>query len=166
MNLGRERLVYSLEEGQSKADSKVLYYEVENLLCFERAIRFCYASLEVMIHNRNIRHQCQTFYQCSLSNEKELEKILLEVSSEDVEIHKTYDSYSLPADDFHLESVLSLGLVVAGYRLDIYQELRNHLPMKSRILLNHFISHLRDEIEFFKREKELVEVDSILYNLN
>jgi hypothetical protein len=151
----------SLMEGKNN-----IYYEVEDLLCFERAIRFCYASLEMMMHNRTIRQQCQHFSQWSLTNEEELEKILIESFDDEIKIEKKYPVYTLPPDDFTLESVLSLGLVVAGYRLNVYQELRSQLSVKNRIRLNRIIAHVMEEIKFFKREKEMISVEGILYSLN
>ncbi|MBF0491100.1 MAG: hypothetical protein HQL15_10925 [Candidatus Omnitrophica bacterium] len=143
-----------------------IYFEVEDLLCFERAIRFCYASLEMMIHNRSIRHQCQNFAKWSLTNEGELEGILAESFSDDIKIKKEYQPYTLPNEDLNVEAVLSLGLVLSEYRLSIYQEMRKHLPTKNRILLNHIISHIEEEIKFFNREKEFLQVEGILYSLN
>lgn len=153
-------------EEQWSSDRKKIYYEVEDLLCFERGVRFCYASLEMMVHNRTIRQQCQTFSRWSLTNEEELENILSESFASEIKIEKKYPVYTLPPDDFTLESVLSLGLVVAGYRLNVYQELRSQLSVKNRIRLNRIIAHVLEEIKFFKREKEMVAVEGILYSLN
>jgi hypothetical protein len=164
-SLGKMR-EFSLKDQPNVSDYKDIYYEVEDLLCFERAIRFCYASLEMMVHNRTIRHQCQNFSKWSLTNEEELEKILTEFSMSDIKIEKRHQAYALPADDFTLESILSLGLVIVEHRLDIYQELRTHLSVKNRIHLNHIISHIWEEIKFFKREKEISSVEGILYSLN
>jgi hypothetical protein len=146
--------------------NKIIYYEVEDLLCFERGIRFCYASLEMMMHNRTIRQQCQTFARWSLTNEEELEMILTESLSSEIKIEKKYPVYTLPPDDFTLESVLGLGLVLAGYRLNVYQELRSQLSVKNRIRLNRIIAHVMEEIKFFKREKEILAVEGIMYSLN
>ena len=165
MKPNKEKSVSSTGKGQSALECENIYYEIEDLLCFERAIRFCYASLELMIHNQAIRRQCQNFYQRSLIHEEELENILTEVVNTNIKIQKGYETYSLPAEDLNIESILSLGLAVTEHRLNIYQELRNCLPMKSRILLTSLIAHVGEEIKFFQREKEMVTVESILYSL-
>jgi hypothetical protein len=168
-----DNLYNPFKKGKTRHDSlsdslagKSIYYEIEDLLCFERAIRFCYASLEMMMHNRTIRQQCQNFSQWSLTNEEELEKIVLEAFDSEIKIEKKYAVYTLPPDDFTLESILSLGLVVSGYRLNVYQEMRSQLSVKDRIRLNRIIAHVIEEIKFFKREKEMLSVEGILYSLN
>src|SRR3569623_256338 len=103
-SLGKDRN-NSVEELTS--DHKSIYYEVEDLLCFERGIRFCYASLEMMMHNRTIRQQCQTFSRWSQTNEEELEKVLADSFDTDFKIERKYPVYTLPPGDFTLESILS-----------------------------------------------------------
>src|SRR6185312_95965 len=89
-NLGKDR-ISTVEDLAS--EHKNIYYEVEDLLCFERGIRFCYASLEMMMHNRTIRQQCQTFSRWSLTNEEELENILTESFSSEIKVEKKYPVY-------------------------------------------------------------------------
>ena len=163
--MSKSKSTFSFDDEQSVSQEE-FYSDIENLLCFERAIRFCYASMEMMVHNRTIRHQCQHFSKWSRTNEEELEKILQESPSSDYKTAKAHHPYGLPPDDFTMESVLSLGLVVAEHRLESYQELRRQLPVRSRIVLNQIIAHVAEEIKFFKREKEIVSVEGILNSLN
>ena len=75
IKLGKEGLTAGKDLSSEGISKETINSEIENVLCFERAIRFCYASLEMMVHNRTIRHQCQNFARWSRNNEEELEKI-------------------------------------------------------------------------------------------
>ena len=141
-------------------------FDIEQLLCFERAARFCYASVEMMVHNRTLRHQCQSFTKWSRTHEEELERMLKESASYDPKLTGEHRPYVLPSDDLTLESVLSLGSAIAKHRLEGYQELRKYLSLKNRIVVNHFIAQVIEEVKFFEREKEMVSVEDILNSMN
>ena len=130
-------------------------YNVEEILYLEKVMRFCYESLAMLVHNRTIRQQYRDLFQCSIAHEQKLKKALAGFVVKQQDIEGKHQGYALSTADLNVESLLDLGLAVAGYKLDIYRDLRCASGIQNRILFDHLMAHVLDEINFLNKEKEM-----------